>query len=176
MGGCAAVGLWAESQVIQTNLLFQVASGGTGRYFDYSLPQAPDARNALGQNALHVAVAFRREEMLPPLLEAGADINLQDKTGLTPLHVAAMHGRRTCATWLLDHGAKLDTRDNFGDTPLHTAAIFGIRNVYQLLLDRGADPTLKNNDGRTPRDLAQHYGQHEMLAFLDALPAETTAR
>lgn len=150
------------------NIIYQVASGGEGRPYQYALAQAESARNELGQNALHVAVAFKREAMLGDLLKEGADLNAQDNTGLTPLHVAAMYGRAICAEWLLDHGATIDLRDKYGDTPLHTAAVFGRGNVYQLLLDRGARDDEKNNDGRTPYALAKHYGQEKLLAYLDA--------
>ncbi len=56
------------------------------------------------------------------LLEAGADVNSQDKGGLIPLHNAASYGHMDMADLLIQGGANINACDRWKFTPLHEAA------------------------------------------------------
>ena len=83
------------------------------------------------------------------LLDAGADPDMANGSGLTPLHVAT--GMRTndvvLCRILLEAGADPNKANRDGDTLLRKAHLQNQRDVIQLLLDHGADP--RNIQGNT---------------------------
>jgi cytohesin len=83
------------------------------------------------------------------LLEAGADVAMQDDTfGETALHWAAFAGDEEVITMLLDAGAQVDVKSTMnGQTPLFYAAHHGHVDIVKLLISRGADPHIKDKDG-----------------------------
>jgi ankyrin repeat protein len=83
------------------------------------------------------------------LLENGAEVDAQDRWGLTPLAWAAAWGREAEVELLLAHGATLDLADGLGRTPLHLAVHGGCAGMVELLCARGADRNAKTNQGAT---------------------------
>lgn len=113
------------------------------------------SRNDMGKTPLHYAVTYASIDIIPLLIEKGADVNAADESGLTPLHVAAMLDRVDEAKALLGKGADVQAKDAFGDTPLHTAALFGTGRMTELLIVNGADLTARNNNQSTPLECAR---------------------
>jgi ankyrin repeat protein len=58
-------------------------------------------------------------EEIELLLNAGCDVNRQEKDGSTLLHYASMDSRVDTMKLLLDRGANINVKDNGGETPLH---------------------------------------------------------
>jgi ankyrin repeat protein len=73
------------------------------------------------ETALHLACRNGCAEIVTLLLEAGSDVNDQDKRGLTPLHQATMGGHMRTAKLLLKHGAQSEIKDGAGKTALKYA-------------------------------------------------------
>ena len=141
-------------------------------YVASMLSKDPDLVRALdgkGKTPLHAAVTYQKLDMMPILLENGADINSKDMTGMTPLHVAAMLGRPEEATWLLVHGADPQITDEFGDTPLHTAIVFGRGQIIKVLVAHGIAPDTQNANGETPVAIAKAYRQDKVARYLEYL-------
>ncbi len=77
-------------------------------------------------------------------LDDGADINAQDKWGMSPLHWAVKTGQRVMVEFLLDSGADLDLSErSIGWTPLEGAAWRGYTDVVELMLTRGGHWSLE---------------------------------
>ncbi len=132
-------------------------------------PALVHAQDGKLKTPLHAAVTYRKTDVMPLLLEFGADINRVDITGMTPLHVAAMLGRRDEAAFLLEHGADPLLEDHYGDTPLHTAAIFGHGHIIRLLVEQGIKPNLVNGNGETALEIAANYRQERVAQYLEHL-------
>ena len=88
------------------------------------------------------------------ILEHGAGIAEQDKSGNTPLHLAAATDMHDVAEVLLDHGAQAEARNFSGATPLHLAAWFNSLKTADLLLKHGAQIHSKDVAGNTPLHIA----------------------
>mmetsp|Transcript_9442 Transcript_9442/g.10938 ORF Transcript_9442/g.10938 Transcript_9442/m.10938 type:complete len:253 (+) Transcript_9442:84-842(+) len=75
-----------------------------------------------GTTALHVAAAKGLVDVMRTLIEAGAEVELQDKTGWRPLHFAAAAGKRAAVEALLSKGASKEvfTCDPSSDKPPQT--------------------------------------------------------
>lgn len=109
-----------------------------------------DARNNLGETALHKAVLFAHTSMVRLLLSRGASTSIADNWwGGTPLHWAADMGKHDIGKLLLAAGAEVSARDVFkGGTPFHWAAKRPTEAMLRLLLAKGADVDLVDNSGK----------------------------
>jgi len=74
---------------------------------------------------LHWAAFYGKVEFVRILIDARANLDLQDEDGETPLHGATIKGNEEIARILIDAGANLNPQDNKGRTPLHVVAIYG---------------------------------------------------
>ena len=135
--------------------------------------QPSDDPQEVLDEALVWAAKADRVAAMELLVERGARVDADPYRG-TPLIWAAANGRLAAARWLLDHGAGPNQRATFGGpqhgegvTALHLAAQTNRRPMVELLVARGADPTIE--DGiyhSTPAGWAEHFGAHELAAYL----------
>jgi ankyrin repeat protein len=75
----------------------------------------PEPRR-FGWTPLHAAVFWNRTNVVQYLVDAGANVNLTNRTGETPLMMAITRGDDAIFTvqYLIDHGANLDATNEFG--------------------------------------------------------------
>ena len=94
------------------------------------------------------------EQLVTWLIESGANVDLQDKDGLTALHYACMSDN-SCevVSCLIKNGANINTCTGNKVTPLMRAAEKGNSDVVSLLIAHGANVDLQDKDG----DTAFHY-------------------
>ena len=120
------------------------------------------------------------------LLDAGADIHAQDRTGNqnTPLHIAADCGHAKVVAALIKAGADVNRVDACNVTPLHRACSRDSSRDDSrvepalLLLRNGAAVNVRDDDGDTPLDfaIANPRGRRFVPILLRAgatLPAES---
>lgn len=93
--------------------------------------------NEMANTALHGAIAGKRAEIVPLLLEHGADREATDSGGNTALHLAAHEGVPEIVEVLLRRGANINARRNDGLTPLGVAAKEANTAVQDVLRRRG---------------------------------------
>lgn len=91
-----------------------------------------------GLTPLHAALKRGHHALAEVLLEAGVDVNVQDRRGQTPLHAAAIVGDRKMAKALVKRGASLSVQNNDMRTPRAEAMHCGNFEVAAVMLAAAA--------------------------------------
>ena len=125
-----------------------------------------NARNALGETPLFVAVAYERIGVALLLLESGADVDATDAHGRTPLFKAATQGCNTALVALLGRGARVDQCDETGRSPLLMAVGNGEMVTVRLLLEFDHAVDLEAEGGWTALHFAAQRGHAGIAAVL----------
>jgi Ankyrin repeats (3 copies) len=114
--------------------------------------------------------AARRGDMkqIAHLLATGADVNAQNKWGLTPLMAAAHGGHLEIGELLMEMGADVNARQNGGWTALMCAAVRGQVDAVRLLLGKGADANARTESRMTALTLARTNGRSQVVDLLKA--------
>jgi len=89
---------------------------------------------SMGSTPLISASVFGKTEVALALIEAGADVNLQNNEGSTALTTAAFLCRVEIAEALLENGADKELRTNAGSTALESvsAPFEDVRFIYDI--------------------------------------------
>ena len=118
------------------------------------------------------AARLGRKDVIPALLQAGADIGATDPKGHTALILATYHDHGETAALLLDRGAAIDQGDTGrGNTALMGVAFKGYAGLARQLLAAGADPHAINKAGQTALMMAALFGHGEIVDALVACGA-----
>lgn len=127
------------------------------------LPPLPSPERV--QELLFEAARLGRDDLIPVLLEAGADIEAADAKGHTALVLATYNGFETTAELLLGHGADPNGTTTSG-SPLMGVAFKGHIAIARRLLAAGADPNLRNAAGQTAVMMGALFDRREIVALL----------
>ncbi|MGC4093279.1 MAG: ankyrin repeat domain-containing protein [Polyangiaceae bacterium] len=135
------------------------------------------ARNRRGAEPLHYAADGApgspqwdprgQAAVIARLVEAGADPNIGDDSGVAPLHRAVRTRCAAAVKALLSAGAEPRLRNKAGSTPLHLAvqttgrggsgtelARLAQSQIIELLLESGASASDENGAGKSVRECA----------------------
>ena len=105
-------------------------------------------------------------EAFEALINAGADVNMQNKYGETLLHIAIRRDRRAMVEKLLENNVDLNLADNPGWTPLMECVMDDMPELCALLIAKGADTSIANARGATAGMLVQKFGRQSMMGML----------
>ena len=110
-----------------------------------------NAKGYYGMTALHYGCQNGHANVIPALVDAGADVNAKSTPGITALHYGCLGGHANVVPALVDAGADVNARDN--GTALHYACCNGHANVegsVEVLLDpQGHSPFRDPSSGIT---------------------------
>ncbi|MBI4832487.1 MAG: ankyrin repeat domain-containing protein [Candidatus Lindowbacteria bacterium] len=101
-----------------------------------------NARDGVGQTALHFATNYGHSAASLVLLSKGAPVNARDIYGITPLYNAASEGLNDAVRELLSRGARVNLRTVEGSTALriaNTRSHLGRSETIRLLEAAGGD-------------------------------------
>lgn len=175
LAAVGGVGFWLFQDIGRKDKLFEAVRQGNLHRVDRLIAKGGDleARDSLGQTALHSAVYSGEPAMVVFLLGRGAQTDARDSQGATPLHWAAINGKVENMRALLAHKADPDAQDNRKMTPLHWAATaFKINDSTKaynakLLLEAGARTNIRDHFGRTPLDYAKEKKNQALVNILE---------
>ncbi len=122
-----------------------------------------EARDSFGETALMQAVRKSDIERTELLLQAGANPNALNASGLTSLHLAGDHD---IAMMLLGAGADINQPSQNGTTPLMMAVSSGKEELVELLLMSGANLEYAGGQGSTALAVAVQRMDAEMVRLL----------
>lgn len=129
------------------------------------------------QNLLFDAARLGRIDVIPALIQAGADVGALNEEGYSPLILSCYHGQAEAAQLLLAHGAPVDQADGArGNTALMGAAFKGLGDIAQLLLAAGAEPDAANHAGQTALMFAALFARSGIVDELVARGADPDRR
>lgn len=159
----------------KTSSFFKAIKSGDVERVEKLMSEKPLLIHArtLFENATGLQLAARtgNNKMVALLIEAGADVNAKDSSGIAPLDEAAFNGNVIVADSLLNAGADVNTvGGRHNSTPLHIAAYRGHVGMVKLLLAHGANANLTDSLGETPLILAQENRKTNVIAVLTNPP------
>lgn len=127
--------------------------------------------------------AKRQVQTIMVLLDAGANVNAQDKNGASPLHRAVRTRCAAAVKCLLEAGSDPTLKNKPGSTPFHLAvqdtgrggsgadvARDAQRQIIREFLAAGVSKALKDGKGKTVPDCARSDWIRELLAGKEASP------
>ena len=131
-----------------------------------------NARTNDGVTPLMLAAARHLTDMIQPLVNLGAEINVQNDRGWTPLMYTAgaidsVDDPQTVQA-LLDKGADSNAQDRNGWTALMFSAQKGLTGAARVLVQGGADRSKKNKESQTALTLARLNNRKQIVALLGA--------
>lgn len=106
------------------------------------------------------AVRSNETEIARMLIDAGAEVELEDSSGNSPINKwvsISASDDYSMSQLLLDRGANINLASN-GNTPFFNACKLGRVAMIEYLMERGGDIHQANTDGETPLYVAAHRG------------------
>jgi len=131
-----------------------------------------DIVDSIGYTALLYAARDGLFDLVKMLIDAGADINIENwsgyasSSGSTALINAARGGHLDIVRVLIKAGANIDFMGRDGDTALMIAARAGNIEVAKALLDAGADVNIADRYGNTALSYARKNGLEDIDRIL----------
>jgi hypothetical protein len=125
-----------------------------------------------GKTALHIAAATNNEDLINVLIDAKADLNIQDNNGQTAIMEETSFAVRRALAYA---GADLAIQDKYENNVLHHILSKNIPDTPSSSLIARMVPELlhvKNNVGRTPQEVAEQQAGKVSAAAAAAIAAD----
>lgn len=136
-----------------------------------------NAKDVHGRTPIFSALPLADPSIVRRMIAAGADMTIEDNSGLTALQRVAMFDYRSGENIVLTvaAGANPDKRDAQGRTPLHHAARRGSPENIRALVQSGGHIEALDIDGTTPLLTALREGRLKTVDELVSLGANVEA-
>lgn len=110
---------------------------------------------------------YGKSKQLEKLINGNANIDFQDKNGISALSVASDQNQKEVVLLLLNKGANPNIQGKNGFTPLMLASGKKYKTIVKLLLDKGANPNIESFDNAfTSLVFATASGNKEIVQLL----------
>lgn len=116
--------------------------------------------------SLWTAIRLKRNQFVCLLCDAGVDVNIANRRGVTPFALAVSCGNWEAALELYCAGANINTPDEKGVTPLHRCIKRGKKNAIKWLIEKGAYLNTQDDQGQTPLMYAAQKGDISLFLYL----------
>ncbi|KAL7677270.1 hypothetical protein ACOME3_003507 [Neoechinorhynchus agilis] len=162
------------SEVADIEMIKYFVERGAALDFAPSGPEA-DRLNITGQTPLFMATLKERVNIVQFLVSKGANVNVQNRYGVSPLLLCAENGSIELVKMLVRAGADVDISPSghlaeqhllAGQTPLFGAAKKGYVEVCAFLIESGADINRQTITGVTPLYTAVEEGKLDVVRCL----------
>jgi ankyrin repeat protein len=142
------------------------------------LPASMGKDFCCGTTALMIAALKGHSQVVKELLEAKANVNIQNVDKSTALMLAAKHGHLQIVKELLEKGADINIQNTKGETALMLALHKKkhIEVIRELLNQSNVNLSLQDSNGSTALILAALYGKFEIVSELLGNNADVNAR
>ena len=139
-------------------------------------PMEDESKLTYSNAALIDAIEQGNSQAVQLLLEAGADVNMQNSKRCknSPLILATAKNLLDVAQILLLYKAEINQQNYLGETPLHVAARKGHIEILKMLLGNGADANIKDDSGCTPLHYATGHKGVVKALFQDTIKLDHT--
>ncbi|XP_019854767.1 PREDICTED: ankyrin-2-like [Amphimedon queenslandica] len=128
---------------------------------------SPDHRlPSINGTPLMLASFHQHRNIILLLLKNGANLDIQNKNGISALAGACDNGRYSMAKLLLEKGANPNLQTIEGHTALALSCIRSKKEIVKLLLDFNADPNIPLFNGFTPLMLACQNKDYMIVKLL----------
>ena len=123
-------------------------------------PKAYEEKRLFNDNTELILAASKGDVgKVNDLLEAGANVDAQNKYGMTALMYASEGNHAEIVDALLEADADIDAKNGEGSTALMIAVIHGHEDIVSILLEAGANAKIKNDSGKRAIDYARENGK-----------------
>lgn len=166
----SAAGYMANLRSSPTTIPQEPEGAETLSYILTSFPESVNRLNKFGQTPLHIACSSEHcYYKVKRLLDAKADIEIQDARSMSALHLCAAPMCLEAARLLVASNANVNVLTKDGETPLHYAALHGQDSTVELLIDNGAGVNTVDNNGSSPLHWAVYRDTDYAQALMSAM-------
>lgn len=95
-----------------------------------------------GESLLHIATKKGNLSMVKLLIDAGANINIQDESGNTPLHYSAASGKKDVVKYLLENKADATIVNVKEQKAIDYSNVKGFNEITELILKHAPSGTV----------------------------------
>ena len=130
-----------------------------------------------GMTPLMFAVECGDIEMSKYLIQLGADVTIENKSGISPLKTAVWQNNAKLAEILIDAGIDINVEQNEETSPLYEAAANGCISAVSLLIRKGAKVDFINSyNGWTPLMIALSTNHFAIVSKLIKAGADVNSK
>lgn len=123
-------------------------------------------KNENGDSPLNLALNMGYQNLVPILIDGGADVNSRNGQDLTYLHQAILKEDADTAIFLLKNGADMNALTGDQETPLQLAIACRLPQVVDILCTMGVSFSTPDDRGDCPLWVALVSNQEEIASVL----------
>uniref|UniRef100_A0A1B0CGM8 Putative ankyrin n=1 Tax=Lutzomyia longipalpis TaxID=7200 RepID=A0A1B0CGM8_LUTLO len=123
-------------------------------------------KDSNGDSPLSLALALAKKDLVPALIDGGADVNDRNGQDLTLLHQAILKEDAITAIFLLSQGADMNALTGEQESPLQLAIHCSLPTVVDALCTRGVSLSAPDGKGESPLWSALEMEKYDIAEVL----------